>query len=340
MYAFDPRTLSPPAGDPSPLLSHLAGEFAPRVAGLWRAPHAAFLTASAERRQLVCLALALAGEAPLPAPANGLLELPLKRAVAAFVPGAPEGLRRALSRLGETAWATDDYRKLLRLLAFGASMKTLRHAEHLSPELIDVLSILPDDLLASGFGRLQLTTEQAGMACDAYDRITALQGAEAARAAAERWGRADNLPALFRAMQLDVLPEISAPPFPGTERLKALRSKAEIAEAADRYDNCLRTRVRNAVLGEAAYYEWTQAPGAVVEIWRDHLFGWRLDEAKGPKNAPIPKETRDAITAELRAMGVHVGLRGWEFENAIGRAARPGFRRPDEAEAIADLYGD
>ena len=48
------------AAAPSPLLTYLAGEFAPAIAALWPAPHAVFLTAPAERRHLVCLALALA----------------------------------------------------------------------------------------------------------------------------------------------------------------------------------------------------------------------------------------------------------------------------------------
>jgi hypothetical protein len=340
MYLFDTRTLSPPVGEPSTLLEHLAGAFAPRVAGLWRAPHAAFLTATAERRHLICLALAMAGEHALPAEANALLELPMKRAIRAFVPEAPAGLLRALGRLGETAWSADDYRSLLRLLDFGVSMKILRHADTIGADDVRSLALLPDPLLAAGFGRLKLTPEQAAMAREAFHRTAALHGSAAATSAASRWALADNLPALFRAIQLDLLPEIQPPPFPGTERLKALRSKAEMAEAADRFHNCLRTRIRHAALGCAAYYEWTGSPGAIVEIWHDHLFGWRLDEAKGPKNATLPRPVRDAINAELRAMGVHVGLRGWEFEDAVARAGRPNFRRPDEAETIDDIYGD
>lgn len=340
MFLFDSRTFSPPVGEPSSLLKHLAGEFAPRVAGLWRAPHAVYLTAPAERRHLVCVALALAGDEVLPTEANGLFELPMKRAISAFIPHAPAGLLRALGRLGETAWNGDDYRSLLRLLGFGLSMKTLRHADSIGAADVRSLAQLPDPLLAAGFGRMQLTPEQAAMIREAFHHTVALHGAEAAAAAATRWALADNPPALFRAMQLDLLPEIRPPPFPGTERLRALRTKTEMADAAERYRNCLRTRIRHAALGCGAYYEWTVAPGAIVEIWHDHLFGWRLDEAKGPKNATLPPPVREAINAELRAMGVHVGLRGWEFEDALARAARPNFRRPDEAAAIEDIYGD
>lgn len=340
MYLFDPKTFSPPVGDPSPLLTHLAGAFAPRVAGLWRAPHAAFLTAPAERRHLVCLSLAMADQTPLPAPANGLFDLPLKQAIRTFITPAPDGLARALAHIGETAWSAEDYRLLLRLLSFGVSMKLLRHAEVIELKDVRSLARLPDLLLAKGFGRFGLSADQAGVICEAFDRTIAFHGCDAADRAAERWARADNLPALFRMIQLDLLPEVVEPPFPGTKWLKPLRTKAEMADAAERYGNCLRTRIRHAALGCGAYYEWVGQPGAILEIWRDHLYGWRLDEAKGPKNAPVPKGLRDAITSELRQMGVHVGFRGWEFEDALARAARSNFVRPDEAEAISELYGD
>jgi hypothetical protein len=337
---WTPRPTVVSVGEATPLLQHLAGEFAPRVAGLWRAPHAVFLTAPAERRHLTCLAVLCSGEAGLPAEPNGLFELSLPRAIRAFVPDAPQGLARALGHIGEIAWTAEDYRSLVRLLRFGVSMKLLHHAEAICAEDVRSLAVLPDPLLAAGFGRLKLTPDQAAMARDGFLHTVMLHGLDEAAAAASRWARADNLPTLFRTMQLDLLPEVKEPPFPGTERLRPLCTKAAMADAADRFGNCLRTRIRHASLGCGAYYEWILKPGAIVEIWHDHLFGWRLDEAKGPKNSAVPAPVREAINAELRGMGVHVGLRGWEFEDAVVRAGRASFRRPSEAEAINDIYGD
>jgi hypothetical protein len=337
---WTPKPTVVSVGETTPLLQHLAGEFAARVAGLWRAPHAVFLTSSAERRHLVCVALLCAGDSGLAAHPNALFELPMKRAIRAFIPDAPTGLARALGRIGETAWSAEDYRALLRLLGFGTSMKVLRHADAITADDVRSLAQLPDPLLSAGFGRLKLTSDQAAMARDAFLHMTMLHGLDEAVAAASHWAHADNLPTLFRQMHLDLLPEVREPPFPGTDRLKPLRTKAEMAEAADRFRNCLRTRIRYAALGTGAYYEWRETPGAIVEIWQDQLFGWRLDEAKGPRNAPVPAPMREAITAELRGMGVHVGLRGGEIEDALARAPWASFRRPDEAATINDLYGD
>ncbi len=339
MYPWIPQTTSPPVGESSPLLHHLAGDFAPRIAGLWPAPHAVFLTAPAERRHLACLALTLAGDAPLPSAANGLLELSLRRALTAFVPEAPQGLGRALGRLGETAWAAEDYRSLLRLLGFGTAMKPLRHAKAIELGQLRSLAALPNALLEAGFGDRRLTPDQARVLADAFGLVLRNQGEENARAAAARWRLIADLPTLFDALRTDVLPEIATPPFCGTARLKPLERKADITGAAKRFGNCLETRLCDAVTGQTAYYEWTEAPGAIVEIWRDHLHGWRLSEARLHKNAPAPAEMRDAITAELRGMGVHVGLTAWQFETALSAAVRQDFVRPDETQEINALFG-
>src|SRR5215469_596472 len=96
--------ISPPcigtAGGPTPLLRHLAGEFAPRVAALWPEPHRPFTEARAERRHLVCLALAQRdGELDRDL-ARAALAWPFRRAVRALAPAAPDGLARALAHLG------------------------------------------------------------------------------------------------------------------------------------------------------------------------------------------------------------------------------------------------
>jgi hypothetical protein len=109
MYAWIKRSSDQPlCGEPTPLLTHLAGEFAPRIAALWPAPHAAFVTAAAERRHLVCLALVFCVDDALSSP-DDLLNKGLTEAIRLVAPHAPAGLRRALGRLGEVAWSADDY---------------------------------------------------------------------------------------------------------------------------------------------------------------------------------------------------------------------------------------
>jgi hypothetical protein len=341
MYAWITRANRPPAtGEASPLLQHLAGEFAPRAAGLWRAPHAAFLTAPAERRHLVCLALALAGESALPCEPNALLELPLGKAIEAGVPGAPDGLKRALGRLGELAWRAADYLRLLRVLGLGIEAKRVRHAAEVTPDQVRALAELPPPLLKAQVGGFGLSAAQARLLAEAHDVIRVNQGDPAAAEAVRRWAGARTAKDLFAAVQDDLSPEVAPAPFAGTARLRPLASKAAIREAAARFRNCLRSRIPYAVRGEAAYFEWTEPPGAVVEIWRDHVYGWRLDEARLARNASVPKPVQEAIVADLRGLGVHVGRTAWTLENALGRAHEPGFVLGAPEADVADCFGD
>ena len=119
--------------EPTSLLAFVAGEFAPRVAALWPAPHGPFVTASPARRHLACLALAFGRSQA----AREALLLRLPRAMALALGGpAPHGLARALTRIGEVAWSAADYRKLLQLLRNRHAAKAVWHADALDPDLV------------------------------------------------------------------------------------------------------------------------------------------------------------------------------------------------------------
>lgn len=339
MYAWIQRAKGQaPTGAPSPLLQHLTGEFAPRVAGLWRAPHAVFLTATAERRHLVCIALAQAEGRPLPAPADGLLMKPFNAAARLAMPKPPAGLRRALNRMGETGWSAGDYAALLRLLALEPTAKTLRHAERIEVENVRALALMPEPLLRARVGAFGLNAHQARALAEAYALVCARGGDAAARDATTRWAMARDAKGLFEMVKDDVWAEPPAPPFPGTDRLRPLTTKAAIRDAALRYRNCLRNQVRNALTGDAAYYEWVGEPGAVICLWKDWLYGWKLDEAKLAGNEPIPEPMREVIAAEVRAMGAHVGRAAWRLEDALEEAHEANFVFADQQQDFQDCF--
>jgi len=156
---------------------------------------------------------------------------------------------------------------------------------------------------------------------------------------ARRWAQAETEAALFDAVREDLYPEPPPPPFESTPRLRPLTTKAALREAARRYNNCLATRVTHAVGGFSAYYEWTGNPGAIVEISRDAIFGWRLEEAKGPNNDALDHDTRASLTAELTAMGVHVGRSGWQLERALCPDVGRGWRLPSVADDLVEVFG-
>ncbi|WP_068879127.1 hypothetical protein [Phenylobacterium sp. CCH12-B4] len=317
----------PERTEPTALLKLVAGEFAPAVAGLWPDPHTDFLTAATSRRHLVCLTLAM--DRDLGALAGVILRGRLREAIRLALGRSPPGLERALGRLGETAWSGPAYSRLLDLLADPAAAKLLRHAEAIDPEpmgrALQLALVLTDDAA-------QALGEAAGaIACRSSPAV--------ARAAAARWAGAESEAALFDAVREDLYPEPPAPPFAGTATLKPLATKAALRAAARRYANCLATRVTHAVGGFSAYYEWTRGTGAIVEISRDAIFGWRLEEAKGPNNEVLDPEARRALAAELAALGVHVGRSGWQLERALSRDVGRDWRLPSVAEDLVEVFG-
>lgn len=322
---------------PTPLLSHLAGEFADRLAAIWPAPHGEFLTASAAQRHALCLGLAKGAE---PAAVRAALSLPLRRAVRALIPMAPDGLLRALPRLGETAWKADDYGVLLEQLALQDAGKILRHAEVIDADMVRTLAAYPGDLLRAGVTRLSLTPLQSGLMAEAWQVVRDRDGPDEARRVAERWGRLRSAKALFEAVADDLMKPMPAAPFPDTPRLKALATKAAMRDAAARYSNCLRTRIRSAVEGWSAFYEWHGKSPAIVEIYCDSIFGWRLDEVKLKRNATMPAEDRGELLDELRGMGVHVGRPAWELIRACEDALDSDFELQPLEQSVGAIFGD
>lgn len=335
---FDRTLGSAPAPmqvEPTSLLSLVAGEFALRVARLWASPHAEFLTAPVARRHLVCLAFTLGKDMSVAGPA--ILERRLPLALKAAVGDPPAGLARALARLGDLAWSMEGYRQLLTLLAEPKAAKVLRHAQKIEPSLVAHLAALPEPL--AGAVRLASTLDapQVDLLREAYDALRQREGAQADELASG-WRRFDSAKALFAAVRHDLCPAPAPPPHPGGPRLRPLTTKAEFAQAARRYRNCLTDQTPYAASGWSAYYEWMGAPGAMVEITRDHIFGWRLDQARLAGNAPVPEQLREEIVDELVLMGVHVGRSGWELDRAL--AAFDGEWRPRPVDAVvAEVFG-
>jgi len=321
---------------PSPLLTHLAGGFAPAIAALWPEPHAAFVMAPAARRHLLCMALAEAG--PEPIAARAILERPLKHAVRAALRDPPLGLVRALGRLGEQAWTEADYAGLLRVLALRGSAKLLRHGEVIGRARVRALARLPDALLDKGTALLLADETSAGLLAEAFEALARRDGHAAAEAMAARWSQTPNLAALADAVRLDLEPEPPPPPFPGTEQLRPLADKAAILDAAARYRNCLEDQICWASNGDSAFYEWVGEPSVVLEICRDRLHGWRLDQARLADNKSVPPETRGPLVDALRGMGVHVGRSVWDLSRAVRRLGQAPTQPQSENEVVAGLF--
>jgi hypothetical protein len=323
-----------PLNEPSPLLRHLAGDLAPRIAGLWPDPHWDYLTAPAARRHLVCLAFAHDLEPPA-----DLLTGRLREAAKAMLGRPPPGLGRALARIGEVAWTAEDYRTLLQVLDRPRAAKLLHHAERIDAVAVRRLDSLPARMGEAGLLVDKLNPDAVLVLREAFDALRHRVGAAAAEAATAEWAKARNLRDLFDKVRFDLLPEPAPPPHPGTARLRPLRTKAEIWEVAERFRNCLKTRARYAATGWSAYYEWEGPPGALVEISRDHVYGWFLDEARAAGNEAVPEAARGDIISELGLMGVHVGRSSRDLEELLTLRIGRGRAYWPAAQAVTTAFG-
>ncbi|HEY2357331.1 MAG TPA: hypothetical protein VGH86_07765 [Phenylobacterium sp.] len=324
--------------EPSSLLKLVAGEFAARVADMWPAPHAEFLAAAAARRHLVCLAMALGAD--VAAHRDSLLTHRMRRLIGAVAPAAPEGLARALERMGEVAWSACDYRELLRLLADRQAAKVLRHAEVIEVETIQRMVALPAPMATSVGLATALNAGAVEALREAYNAMRFRDGAPVAEAAAARWSRMPTAKALRVAVKDDLCPELPAPPHPGTARLRPLATKADLRDAARRYRNCVVDYAAHAASGWSAIYEWPGPPGAVIEVSRDHVFGWRLDQARMADNVAVPEALREEIASALALMGMHVGRSGWELDRALAQIDGRPFPMPTVEQTVAQVFGD
>lgn len=340
MLTLLPQALRPaPNLEPSPLLRFLAGEFAWRVAERWPAPHAVFLTASAERRHLVCLALAESGGTPAP-DLDRLLHSPLHRAIRLALGRSLAGLARALARLGETAWPAQDYLRLTELLERHDAAKVLRHAAKITPDAVRGLHLLPAPLVKVGLGRLNLSADQAAIVAEGCAALANHRSADLWESAPLRWADAATPAALVEHIRNDLEPDLPPPAVPGSERLVPLTTRAAIRDAALRYRNCLRRQVHNAAGGWSVFFEWRGDPGAIVEIYRDPLFGWRFDQARLLGNKPVLEPLRGEIISELRRLGIHVGRADWELTEALDESAKPGFKLTAIETLVGEKFGD
>lgn len=337
MFIPTTRSAAPARTGPTSLLTLAAGDFAARVAQVWPEPHRPFLSAPAARRHLICLAFALGAD--VPALAAALLTARLRHVIPAVVGRAPAGLERTLRRMGEVAWDAQAYRLLLRALARPGPAKVLRHAEAVDPALVRRLAELPESMDAAARLAPRLSPEGLALLREAYEALRFRDGPAAADAAAGRWACAASVRSLFEMVRDDLTPEPAPPPHPGLGRLRPLASKKALREAARRYRNCLTDRAPHAASGWSAFYEWEGPPGAVLEISRDHVFGWRLEEARGAGNMPLSESAQDEIVSALALMGVHVGRSGWALDRLLREDVGRSFGfRPAEAD-VAEAFG-
>ena len=211
------------------------------------------------------------------------------------------GLPGALTRLGPKARRPEVYRALVNVMESGGTgARFLSQSATLSNALILAVAVLPPELRLKRVLREldgRRGPEEAAFFAWSLGRLAALQGGDAAAAilAAPR-----PMQALAKARESFPFP---APPWAGDERLRPVTTPRRLMEIAKAFDNCL-LHFPDCSIGEVRtgakyFYEWRGEEPALLEFTACPPLGWRLAEAKGPKNAPLSARSRAAILAAL-----------------------------------------
>ncbi|MEO0883804.1 MAG: hypothetical protein AAFY34_13890 [Pseudomonadota bacterium] len=297
---------------PTPLLVHLAGDYAPEIAAIWPAPHEGFLTLPAARRHLVAMLI----DANLPftvAVGDRIAERVTfdRDCIVAepIVPNGSLGLMKVLSRSGERLWDRKDYAGLKRLVCRDGMTKLLRHRQAFDKEFIQVASALPNPMLRSQILEAVPHLAAAMDVSEAVEILLCHEGEEMVSALAERMARSKSPVAMMERLSDALVPDAFAPYMPPPDlpaSFLRVVSRKQLKDTALTFKNCLRDYDVDLANGSTAVFVAHTDPKAVLSIERDAR-GWMLNEACLAGNAPLPIDLLRRIAADLRGSGVRVG---------------------------------
>lgn len=314
-----------PAPAFTPLLAFLAGGHAAATARIWPAPHEDFLALPAARRHAAAI---LAGRSAYAAPHIEWMAARARDADLAaelFGRDPPGGLMKALARMGEVLWRTEDYVRFLDLFGEPTACILIRHIKALRPKTLGIIAALPPPLRQASIVTL-LDTDDLAVAdlAAAFAVALRIRGAAAGPGIAQRLGRAASPGALF-GMARDVIqpPDFGlggpAPVLPAL--FQPVRQMEALSKTALEFRNCLRDFVADLAAGRMAVYVWRGEGGPAAVALRLDPAGWRLAEARGRDNLDLPDEALMAIAAAVQAAGVRTGESwGWLHRRLEDRA--------------------
>lgn len=307
-----PAALTPAQSLPvTPLMAFLAPGHSEALARIWPAPHEAYLLLPAARRHAA--AILLGRSDCYPARIQWLCGWARdgELAVELFGPHPPGGVMKALGRMGEVLWKTEDYRLFQDLFREETAQRLMRHMPVLQPEVLGVMAVLPPPLRQVSVLRiLQADQPAAADLSAAFALALRIRGDAAACDIAQRFGRAKNWRALFEMAQQAIQPLALATSLPPPElpaSFQPVRRLEMLASIALEFRNCLRDYVADLASGRMAVWVWRGQDGPAAIALRRDPAGWRLAEARGRDNAPLSDEALMEVVAAVRAAGGRTG---------------------------------
>ena len=318
-----------PFGKPSattPLLGHIAGAHAERIARFWPAPHAGYLVLPAARRHAAPILL----ERRWTEPGCDQLDIvyAVERARDAELArilmrgDAPGGLMKALGRMGETLWDAADYATFLELFADPEAVTVLRHMPAIEAAKLGLIAALPEAIRVPGIiSRLPERKEAVEDFAEAFRLAVRIQGREKVPELVKRWERAADAQKLFdmaaEALQPAEFGWLLPPPRLPVAFERVTTRKA-LNEIALEFRNCLRDFAADLATGRMAVYAVREHPSPPVALAiRQDAAGWRLAEAKLKSNVDLGDAHLRHLIEVLERAGVRTGESAWTLSQRL-----------------------
>jgi hypothetical protein len=217
----------------------------------------------------------------------------------------PAGFLPALKKLGPSAEGAAFYLGLFELFCKGGQVsKLLQHSEKLDHEIISNLTGIPDDEFSGQvLSRLIQRTVDPDRFSGAVWIAQLLREALGELAVIDTLNKTYNPLAALRRMlaQLDFPPA----PFEFNGPLVAITSANDLRVIAHEFKNCLREKEEfvditlSIQTGRQCLYRWYGTEPALVQFGRFGQRGWLIEDAKGPSNARLSRDTQQEIVGLL-----------------------------------------
>lgn len=220
------------------------------------------------------------------------------------------GLEGVLKKCPPQLFEADIYQKFHKIIPDENSLKTLRHCQWVTAQLIETIYNLPGEF------RCNRVVWKIKSPAQALIIALAAHGSpEQRQIFAHRLGETRSLKKFWELIGENLLAQIQHMPVPpeiSHPNFFALDSLLRVVKASIKFRNCLRSYISEALNGQVAFYVFSRNEDlAVISI--QPRFGTKgvVTEIKGPQNAPVPDKLLQEIHEILKTNGFKIATNEW-----------------------------
>lgn len=234
-----------------------------------------------------------------------LASAPAKDICVEILGKTPTGLLSILRKIRAYPLPLGYYQKLIEAVESDKRLKLLAHSAAVTPDLLDVVSMLPGEVLSTNLIAAVRSSTQAESALYYFDALLKIFPSEDHQRIWQSFRRIEKYEQIGRwfGRWLEKSPAIEAP-WLGNSLLRPIQSPRELVEVAKEFENCLRSYVKPMVTGGYYFYRWLGGAPAVISLKKDAFFGWVVSDIEGPSGErQFPPSGKAEIIEQFRNAG-------------------------------------